>query len=78
MQHGPARRRSSSSDAKTGFFQIDKILTGANWDPKLRSPLTEIGVNVKDGDYIVAVNGQPTNEMTNIYEAAGRTRPASR
>jgi tricorn protease len=55
-------------DDKTGYFQIVKILHGANWTPGLRSPLTEIGVNVNQGEYIVAVNGRPTNEVTNIYE----------
>jgi tricorn protease len=57
-----------SKDA-SGFFKIDKILHGENWDKSLRSPLTEIGVNVKDGEYILAVNGRPTNEMADIYEA---------
>jgi tricorn protease len=52
----------------TGYYKITKILKGANWDPLTRSPLTELGVNVKEGEYIVAVNGVPTNEMPNIYE----------
>jgi tricorn protease len=56
-------------DPQTGYYQIAKILKGANWDKSLRSPLTEIGVNVNEGDYILAVNGKPTNEMANIYEA---------
>jgi len=56
-------------DAKTGYYRIKKILPGANWNGALRSPLTEIGVDAKEGDYIIAVNGRPTNEMTNIYEA---------
>jgi tricorn protease len=56
-------------DPKTGYYRIKKILPGANWNGALRSPLTEIGVDAKDGDYIIAVNGQPTNEMANIYEA---------
>jgi tricorn protease len=56
-------------DEKTRYYQIKKILRGANWDKKLHSPLMEIGVNVNEGDYIIAVNGQPANEMTNIYEA---------
>jgi tricorn protease len=55
-------------DDKTKYYQITKVLKGANWDSGLRSPLTEIGVNVNKGDYIVAVNGQPTNEVANIYE----------
>jgi tricorn protease len=53
----------------TGYYQITKILRGAGWDGKLRSPLTEIGVDAREKDYIIAVNGRPTNEMTNIYEA---------
>lgn len=54
-------------DPSTGYYQIKKILKGANWDPAYRSPLTEIGLNVKVGDYIIAVNGAPTNTMTNMY-----------
>ncbi len=56
-------------DEKTKIYQIKKILKGQNWDKNLRSPLTEIGVNVKEGDYIIAVNGKPTNKMNNIYES---------
>jgi tricorn protease len=57
-----------SRDTQTKFFRIDKILRGANWSPSLRSPLTEMGVDVKEGDYIVKVNGTPTSEVDNIYE----------
>lgn len=53
----------------SGFYQIDRILPGQNWDPQYRSPLTEIGVNVKAGDYIVAVNGQPTRDLNDLYAA---------
>jgi tricorn protease len=60
-------------DAGSGYYRITKILRGANWDPGLRSPLTEIGVNAKEGDYILAVNGKPTSAMTNIYEALVNT-----
>ncbi|MGP8215589.1 MAG: PDZ domain-containing protein [Bacteroidia bacterium] len=56
-----------TKDAATGYYQIKKILKGANWDPSLRSPLTELGLNVKQGDYIIAVNGAPTNAMVDIY-----------
>ena len=56
-------------DAVTKYYQIKKILKGQNWTKSMRSPLTEIGVDVHEGDYILSVNGQPTNEMTNIYEA---------
>lgn len=57
------------SKDESGFYKIDEILEGANWNKAQRSPLTEIGVNAKKGDYIVAVNGKPTNEMRDIYES---------
>ena len=53
----------------SGYYIVDKILNGANWSTALRSPLTEIGVNVKEGDYILAVNGVSTKEMDNIYSS---------
>lgn len=51
------------------YYKVTKILHGANWDASLRSPLTEIGVNVNEGDYILAVNGKSTKEMNDIFEA---------
>jgi len=56
------------SQDESGFYKIEKILEGQNWDKELRSPLTEVGVNVKEGEYITAVNGEPTNKMNNIYQ----------
>jgi tricorn protease len=53
----------------SGFYRIAQILPGQNWDRKLRSPLTEIGVGVKPGDYIVAVDARPTDRMTDLYAA---------
>lgn len=53
----------------SGYVKIKKILAGQNWDKDFRSPLTEIGVNVKEGDYIIAINGKSVKEMNNIYEA---------
>jgi tricorn protease len=52
----------------SGYFKINKILKGQNWTKNARSPLTEIGVVVNEGDYIIAVNGKSTKEMNNIYE----------
>jgi tricorn protease len=56
-------------DGKTGFYRIDKIIKGQDWDKDLVSPLTRIGLNVKAGDYIVAVNGRSTSGINNIYSA---------
>jgi len=53
----------------SGYFKIDKILKGANWDDALRSPLTEVGVDVKEGSYILAVDGNSTKDMKDIYRS---------
>jgi len=46
-------------DSASGLYRFKKIYPGENWDPATRSPLTEPGVNVKEGDYLLAVNGRP-------------------
>ena len=57
-----------SRDPGSKAYKIDKILPGENWDKHTRSPLTAVGVNVKPGDYIIAVNGTPVASVPNIYE----------
>jgi len=52
----------------SGFIRIDRILEGANWSNDLRSPLTEIGLIINPGDYIIAVNGTPVSEVSNVYK----------
>ncbi|HVS34892.1 MAG TPA: S41 family peptidase [Gemmataceae bacterium] len=56
-------------DPATGYYKIAKILQGEGGDPKLRSPLTDLGVEAKEGDYILAVDGKTTADMQNIYES---------
>ncbi|MBS1935250.1 MAG: PDZ domain-containing protein, partial [Bacteroidetes bacterium] len=49
-------------------YKITKIYGGLNWNPNLRSPLTEPGVNVKTGDYILAVNGKDVVATQELYQ----------
>jgi tricorn protease len=44
---------------ESGFFRITKIYPGENWSDGTRSPLMEPGLKVKEGDYLIAVEGQP-------------------
>jgi tricorn protease len=57
----------------SGYYRIEKILEGANWSSSLRSPLTEIGVGVKEGEYIIAINGRHTSTLNDIFEALAGT-----
>src|SRR4051812_33448033 len=58
-----------SRDPATRAYRVERILPGENWDKKTRSPLTDIGVNVKPGDYILAVNNTPVSSLPNLYDA---------
>ena len=53
----------------SGYYKIENIMKGENWTQGTRSPLTELGVDVKEGDFIIAINGKSTKEMNDIYEA---------
>ncbi|HET8797922.1 MAG TPA: PDZ domain-containing protein, partial [Thermoanaerobaculia bacterium] len=53
--------------ADSGYFRIAKIFPGENWHEAYRSPLTEAGVRVSEGDYILAVDGVSTKGVDNFY-----------
>jgi tricorn protease len=55
-------------DSASGVYRFKRIYRGENWDPRLRSPLTEPGVNVKEGEYLLAVNGHPLRAPQSPYE----------
>jgi tricorn protease len=44
-------------DSVSGMYRLKRIYSGENWDAQVRSPLTEPGVKVKEGDYLIAING---------------------
>ena len=46
---------------------IARIYKGQNWNPGLRAPLTEPGVDVKAGDILVSVNGMPVSASDNPF-----------
>lgn len=48
-------------------YRLKKIYGGLNWNPDLRSPLTEPGLNVKEGEYILAVDGRDLTGDRNIH-----------
>ncbi len=50
-----------------GFYRIAKIYHGENWNEPYRSPLTEPGLKVKDGNYLIAVNGTLARTAASPY-----------
>ncbi|MGD0224510.1 MAG: PDZ domain-containing protein [Terriglobia bacterium] len=61
---------------ESGRYRFARILNGENWNPQLHAPLTQPGVNVKEGEYLLAVNGRDLSANDEIYgyfqETAGK------
>jgi tricorn protease len=55
-------------DAAAGRYRIAKIFAGQNEEERYRSPLTEVGVDVRVGDYLLAINGRELKAGTDPYE----------
>lgn len=56
------------ADQKAKRYRIRKIYAGENWNNSRRSPLTENGVDVKVGDYLLRINGKDLTTAQNPYE----------
>lgn len=56
-----------------GRYRFVKIYNGENWNPQLAAPLTQPGETVREGEYLLAVNGRPLRASDNIYQAFEET-----
>ena len=52
---------------ENGKYRIARIYNGENWNPELRAPLTQPGVNASVGDYLLNVNGRSLDASQEIY-----------
>jgi len=55
------------ADPEAGLYKISRIYKGENWNERTRSPLTEVGVNVTEGDYLLKINGYTVKSYDNPY-----------
>ena len=53
---------------QNGRYRFAKVLKGENWNPQLRAPLTQPGVEVKEGEYLLSVNGRNLTANDNVYQ----------
>lgn len=60
-------------ETENGKYKIKRIYDGENWNPELRSPLSSPGIDVKEGDFILEVNGKPLDSATNFYSVFENT-----
>ncbi len=60
-------------ELNNGAYQITKIYTGERWNPELQAPLALPGLEVKEGDYLVSINGKALSASTNPYSLLEQT-----
>jgi len=62
---------------ENGRYRFARVYNGENWNPRLTAPLTQPGVNVAAGEYLLAVQGREVRPPENLYsffeETAGKS-----
>ncbi len=52
---------------ENGRYRVTRVFNGENWNPETRAPLTQPGVNVVAGEYLLAVDGRNVTASDNVY-----------
>jgi len=52
---------------ENGRYRFARVYNGENWNPDLRAPLTQPGVDVKPGDYLLEVEGREVRPPAEVY-----------
>jgi tricorn protease len=52
---------------ENGRYRFARVFDGESWNPQTRAPLTQPGVNVKSGEYLLAVGGRELRDSDNVY-----------
>jgi tricorn protease len=53
---------------ENGRYRFARIYSGENWNPQFQAPLTQPGVNVKSGEYLLAVDGREITGTDNVFK----------
>jgi tricorn protease len=65
-------------DEKAGRYRIARIFRGQNEEEKYRSPLTEVGVDAREGDYVLAIDGEELRASDDPYRLLrNKTNPVT-
>ena len=56
-------------DATSGLYRFDRIYRGRDWNSSIAAPLGEPGILVREGEYLLEVNGRPVRGPQNVYAA---------
>jgi tricorn protease len=53
---------------ENGRYRFARVYNGENWNPQLKAPLTQPGVNVAAGDYLLAANGREITASEEVFK----------
>ena len=67
VKHVPTGLLGADYKIENGRYRFARVYNGENWNPQLKAPLTQPGVNVVAGEYLLAVNGQELRPSDNIF-----------
>ena len=67
VKHVPVGLLGADYTIEKGRYRFSRVFNGENWNPQLRAPLTQPGVNVAVGDFLLAVNGREVRGSDNVY-----------
>jgi len=56
-------------EAVEGRYRLRRVLRGQNWNAGLRAPLTEPGVDAREGDFLISVDGRPVTTERSLHAA---------
>jgi tricorn protease len=77
MKRIPVGLLGADYKVENGRYRFARVYDGENWNPQLHAPLTQPGVNVVEGEYLLAVNGREVRGSDEVYsffeETAGKS-----
>ncbi|MFH4967738.1 PDZ domain-containing protein [Gaetbulibacter sp. M240] len=73
-QNIPTGLLGADFESSKGRWKITRIFNTESWNPKLSSPLSRPGIRVKEGDYIVGINGKELKSTDNLFKFLQGTR----
>ena len=75
--HVPGGLLGADYEIVSGRYRIQRIYTGEHWNPRAHAPLAEPGVNVKAGDFILAIDGKDltgSDDIQRLLEGTAGTQ----
>lgn len=67
VERAPVGLLGAEYEADGRYYRIKNIFPGQNWHEEFRSPLTEPGIDVEEGDYLIAIDGEDVTTAVNPY-----------